>query len=148
MNIYLIYFRFDCCKYMKQKVTSLGKCWELDLQNLAPEWMRKQISPGSESGLQMIVDAQLEEELRGEDGDANAIFSDIYENGFRYYIHPPGANAELTSEGISVSPSRTVYSAIKTISVSSLSQNNNKDDSITAQPIESKKLGKLFRTLA
>ncbi|KAF1770424.1 hypothetical protein GCK72_002242 [Caenorhabditis remanei] len=116
--------RFDCCKYMKQKVTSLGKCWELDLQNLAPEWMRKQISPGSESGLQMIVDAQLEEELRGEDGDANAIFSDIYENGFRYYIHPPGANAELTSEGISVSPSRTVYSAIKTISHNLLNRKN------------------------
>ncbi|UMM12803.1 hypothetical protein L5515_001399 [Caenorhabditis briggsae] len=116
--------RFDCCKYMKPKVTSLGKCWELDLQNLAPEWMRKQISPGSEAGLQMIVDAQLEEELRGEDGDAKAIFSDIYENGFRYYIHPPGANAELSSEGISVSPSRTVYSAIKTVSHNLLSRRN------------------------
>ncbi|EGT45420.1 hypothetical protein CAEBREN_29214 [Caenorhabditis brenneri] len=116
--------RFDCCKYMKQKVTSLGKCWELDLQSLAPEWMRKQISPGSESGLQLIVDAQLEEELRGENGDANAIFSDIYENGFRYYIHPPGANAELSSEGISVSPSRTVYSAIKTVSHNLLNRRN------------------------
>lgn len=103
---------------MKQKITSLGKCWELDLTNLAPDWMRKQISPGVEAGLQIIADARLEEELRGEEEDAGAIFSDLYENGFRYYIHPPGANAELTSEGISVSPSRTVYSAIKTISVS------------------------------
>ncbi|CAI2304032.1 unnamed protein product [Caenorhabditis sp. 36 PRJEB53466] len=116
--------RFDCCKYMSAKITSLGKCWELDLQNLAPDWMRKQISPGVEAGLQIIADARLEEELKGEQGDANAIFSDIYENGFRYYIHPPGANAELSSEGISVSPSRTVYSAIKTVSHNLLNRRN------------------------
>ncbi|CAO4381100.1 unnamed protein product [Caenorhabditis nigoni] len=113
--------RFDCCKYMKPKITSLGKCYELDVQNLAPEWMKKQISPGSGAGLQMIVDAQLEDELRGEDSDASAIFSNIYENGFRYYVHPPGANAELSSEGISVSPSRNVYSAIKAVSHNLLS---------------------------
>lgn len=113
--------RFECCKYMKPKITSLGKCYELDVQNLAPEWMRKQVSPGSGAGLQMIVDAQLEDELKGEEDDANAIFSNIYENGFRYYIHPPGANAELSSEGISVSPSRNVYSAIKAVSHNLLS---------------------------
>ncbi|CAB3407393.1 unnamed protein product [Caenorhabditis bovis] len=107
--------RFNCCDYMTTRILSLGKCFELDLQTNTPEWMRKQTAPGVEAGLQNVVDAHLEEELTGDEANVtNAIFSTTYENGFRYFVHTANRNAELSSEGVSVSPSRTVYSAIKT----------------------------------
>ncbi|CAI5439886.1 unnamed protein product [Caenorhabditis angaria] len=116
--------RFDCCKYMEPKVTSYGKCYQLDLKNLAPEWMHKQISPGSEAGLQIIADARLEEEMNLDTDDADAIYFDIYEQGFRYFVHEPNQKAELASEGISVSPTRVVYSAIKKTTHNLLSRDN------------------------
>uniref|UniRef100_A0A1I7XH21 Amiloride-sensitive sodium channel subunit alpha n=1 Tax=Heterorhabditis bacteriophora TaxID=37862 RepID=A0A1I7XH21_HETBA len=44
--------------------------------------------------------------------DPDPIYSDAFENGFRYYVHAPDTIPYLTSEGISVSPSTRVYSAI------------------------------------
>ncbi|CAB3407391.1 unnamed protein product [Caenorhabditis bovis] len=75
---------FNCCDYMTPRILSLGKCFELDLQTNTPEWMRKQTAPGVEAGLQIILDAHLEEEIRGDmENETNAIFSTYYENGFR-----------------------------------------------------------------
>ncbi|VDO67561.1 unnamed protein product [Heligmosomoides polygyrus] len=45
-------------------------------------------------------------------GDPDPVFYDSFENGFRYYVHPAQAIPYLTSEGISVSPTCRVYSAI------------------------------------
>ncbi|CAI5439889.1 unnamed protein product [Caenorhabditis angaria] len=104
---------FDCCKYVESKILSLGKCYTIDFSLHAPDWMHKQVSSGVEAGLQIIVDAHLEEVLDNDKQYEDILFSDIYENGFRYYIHESNRDPELASEGISVSPSRTVYSAIK-----------------------------------
>lgn len=50
--------------------------------------------------------------------DAEPIFSNAFENGFRYYVHAPDTVPYLVSEGISVSPGTRVYSAISTNTVS------------------------------
>ncbi|PIO76067.1 hypothetical protein TELCIR_01872 [Teladorsagia circumcincta] len=89
----------------------------LNLQNSGKDWMKKQVEAGVTSGLQMVLDAHLEEQFDGTGGDPEPIFSDAFENGFRYYVHTPGAIPYLTSEGISVSPTARVYSAISTSTV-------------------------------
>ncbi|KAK6055318.1 hypothetical protein COOONC_07177 [Cooperia oncophora] len=62
----------------------------------------------------MVLDTHLEEQFDAAAGDPEPVFSDSFENGFRYYVHPPDAIPYLTSEGISVSPTARVYSAIST----------------------------------
>ena len=44
--------------------------------------------------------------------EAAPLFTNAYENGFRYYVHAPDTIPYLVSEGISVSPGSRVYSAI------------------------------------
>ncbi|VDK45604.1 unnamed protein product [Cylicostephanus goldi] len=61
--------------------------------------------------MQIVLDAHLEEQF---DGTGEPIFSDDFENGFRYFVHAPETIPYLVSEGISVSPSTRVYSAIST----------------------------------
>ncbi|CAD6189849.1 unnamed protein product [Caenorhabditis auriculariae] len=106
--------RFECCQLMKPIITGLGKCFQLDLGHRGHEWMRKQKWPGVEAGLQIIADAHLEEVLSKSTDSAGPIFSNLFENGFRYYVHDVSQVPYLSSEGVSASPSTTVYSAIKT----------------------------------
>ncbi|EYC26043.1 hypothetical protein Y032_0011g1529 [Ancylostoma ceylanicum] len=108
--------QFDCCQYMSVIITSLGKCFKLDLRNSDKEWMKKQIEPGVTAGLQIILDAHLEEIFEVIADDIDPIFADDFENGFRYYIHSPNAISYLASDGIIVSPGTSVYSAISTTS--------------------------------
>ena len=43
--------------------------------------------------------------------------AEIFENGFRYYVHDQNAMPYLSTEGISVSPGTKVYSAISPTNV-------------------------------
>ncbi|KAK6727285.1 hypothetical protein RB195_005158 [Necator americanus] len=115
--------QFDCCKYIEPKITNLGKCHSLDMRG-AREWMQKQTVAGVNSGLQIILDAHMEEQFDGTGDDADPIFSNAFENGFRYYVHAPDTIPYLVSEGISVSPGTRVYSAISTNTYVLLSSEN------------------------
>uniref|UniRef100_A0A1I7TQS7 Amiloride-sensitive sodium channel n=1 Tax=Caenorhabditis tropicalis TaxID=1561998 RepID=A0A1I7TQS7_9PELO len=108
--------QFDCCRYMNQSITSLGKCWEI---NLTPE-MKKQASQtiAAKGGLQIVANARQAEQY------TNFHYSSFQENGFRYFIHPPKVSPDLASEGITVSPSRVVNSAIKAILHDLLNRDN------------------------
>ncbi|RCN25016.1 hypothetical protein ANCCAN_29274 [Ancylostoma caninum] len=59
----------------------------------------------------------MEEQFDGTGDDAEPIYTNTFENGFRYYVHAPDTIPYLVSEGISVSPGSTVYSAISTETV-------------------------------
>ncbi|KAK5975130.1 hypothetical protein GCK32_017181, partial [Trichostrongylus colubriformis] len=105
--------QFDCCKFMEPRLTNLGKCHSLDMRN-ARDWMQKQTVAGVNAGLQIILDVHMEEQFAGSEEDADPIFSNAFENGFRYYVHAQDTIPYLVSEGISVSPGTRVYSAIST----------------------------------
>ncbi|VDP04133.1 unnamed protein product [Heligmosomoides polygyrus] len=115
--------QFDCCKFMEPRLTNLGKCHTLDMR-AAREWMQKQTVAGVNAGLQIILDAHMEEQFDGTGDDAEPIFSNAFENGFRYYVHAPDTVPYLVSEGISVSPGTRVYSAISTNTYVLLSSEN------------------------
>ncbi|CAJ0592574.1 unnamed protein product [Cylicocyclus nassatus] len=106
--------QFVCCQHMNAILTNLGKCYTLDMQGSGKDWMQKQLEAGVTAGLQIVLDAHLEEQFDGTGDDPEPIFSDDFENGFRYFVHAPETIPYLVSEGISVSPSTRVYSAIST----------------------------------
>uniref|UniRef100_A0A1I7XGY8 Amiloride-sensitive sodium channel n=1 Tax=Heterorhabditis bacteriophora TaxID=37862 RepID=A0A1I7XGY8_HETBA len=106
--------QFDCCKYMRPVLTNLGKCYSLDMKGSSKEWMHKQTSAGVNAGLQIILDAHMEEQFDGTVDGVDPIFSNAFENGYRYYVHAAETIPTLVSEGISVSTSTRVYSAITT----------------------------------
>lgn len=56
---------FDCCAFMTPVLTNLGKCWTLNVQNSGVDWMQKQATAGVNAGLQLILDAHLEEQFDG-----------------------------------------------------------------------------------
>lgn len=100
---------------MTQSITSLGRCWELNLRNETDAWLTKKGRSGTspKTGLQIIANARQSEQF------INFHYSSFQENGFRYFIHPPHVSPDLAAEGITVSPSRVVNSAIKTVLVRS-----------------------------
>ncbi|CAI4225808.1 unnamed protein product [Auanema sp. JU1783] len=107
--------QFDCCKYMTPVLTNMGKCYTLNLQDSGQEWLEKQTTSGVNAGLEIILDTHLEEQFDGtEELEAEPIFYSNYENGYRFYVHPINTIPYFSSEGISVSPSVRVYSAIIT----------------------------------
>ncbi|CAI2353298.1 unnamed protein product [Caenorhabditis sp. 36 PRJEB53466] len=112
--------RFDCCDFMSQTITSLGRCWVMNFQNRSEIWMKKQVSPriSAKAGLQIIANAKHEEQF------TSFHYSSFQENGFRYFIHPPTTSPDLASEGITVSPSRVVNTAIKAVLHDLLNRHN------------------------
>ncbi|CAD6189854.1 unnamed protein product [Caenorhabditis auriculariae] len=104
--------RFDCCRYTRPVFSDLGKCYTLDVQGSDKEWMHKQVEPGIAAGLQIILDSHLEEVFNLADDGVPPVFSNTYENGFRYYVHDSQSVPFLSTEGISVSPNSVVYSAL------------------------------------
>uniref|UniRef100_A0A8R1DYJ5 Uncharacterized protein n=1 Tax=Caenorhabditis japonica TaxID=281687 RepID=A0A8R1DYJ5_CAEJA len=102
---------FNCCSFMTQSITTLGKCWQLSIQNVPELWIKKQSSSSMSTklGLQIVANARHEEQF------ADFHYSSFQENGFRYFVHPPADNPDLAAEGITVSPSRIVNSAIKAV---------------------------------
>ncbi|PIC22836.1 hypothetical protein B9Z55_016755 [Caenorhabditis nigoni] len=110
--------RFNCCEFMTQSTTSLGKCWEINLQNGSELWMQKSQRISPKAGLQIVANARHAEQF------TSFHYSSFQENGFRYFIHPPQVSPDLESEGITVSPSRIVNSAIKAILHDLLNRDN------------------------
>ncbi|KAJ1362721.1 hypothetical protein KIN20_022381 [Parelaphostrongylus tenuis] len=106
--------QFNCCQYAHEILTNLGKCYTLNIKNSEKEWMKRQVETGVTAGLQMILDAHLEEQFDGTDSDSDPEFVSVFENGYRYFVHDPNTVPYLVSEGVSVSPSMRVYSAIST----------------------------------
>ncbi|CAJ0564353.1 unnamed protein product, partial [Mesorhabditis spiculigera] len=114
--------KFDCCSKAQQTVTSLGKCYTISLWETRE--MKKQISPGEYSGLQILLDSQLGEIYRGSGTESDPVFTNSFENGFRFYVHDRKMMSFITSEGISVSPGSRVYSSIETEKFKRLPQND------------------------
>uniref|UniRef100_A0A158P5Q6 Amiloride-sensitive sodium channel n=1 Tax=Angiostrongylus cantonensis TaxID=6313 RepID=A0A158P5Q6_ANGCA len=99
--------RFDCCQYAHAILTNLGKCYTsgyhfLSIQHAIYLFLKP-------CRLQIVLDAHLEEQFDGTDE-----FINVFENGYRYYVHDPSTIPYLASEGVSVSPTMRVYSAIST----------------------------------
>ncbi|EPB65764.1 hypothetical protein ANCCEY_15167, partial [Ancylostoma ceylanicum] len=59
--------QFDCCKYIQPKMTNMGNCHSLDMRG-ARDWMQKQTVAGVNAGLQIILDAHMEEQFDGTGG--------------------------------------------------------------------------------
>ncbi|CAJ0933218.1 unnamed protein product, partial [Mesorhabditis belari] len=104
--------KFNCCANVKETITSLGKCYTVDLRD--SDEMDKQISPGEYNGLQIVLDSQLGQIYRGSGTESDPVFTNSFENGFRFYVHDREMMSFITSEGISVSPGSRVYSSIET----------------------------------
>ncbi|VDM67654.1 unnamed protein product [Strongylus vulgaris] len=60
--------QFNCCQYMSAILTNLGKCFTLDMHGSGKDWMQKQMEAGVTAGLQIILDAHLEEQFDGTGG--------------------------------------------------------------------------------
>ncbi|KAI1721769.1 amiloride-sensitive sodium channel domain-containing protein [Ditylenchus destructor] len=103
---------FNCCQYAKGVLTDIGKCYQLDLSKSDEPWLKQQVQPGVNNGLQVIADFHIEQQIGGFEMDSSAPFSNEFETGFRYYVHGSGTMPYLSTEGISVSPGTKVYSAI------------------------------------
>ncbi|GMT30379.1 hypothetical protein PFISCL1PPCAC_21676, partial [Pristionchus fissidentatus] len=103
---------FDCCKYTKSVLTSFGRCQVLNMRDANIEWMRRQKEEGVDGGLQIVLDAHLEEQVDFFSED-EPIFTNQYENGFWYYVDEPMSDTYRGAEGISVSPGDRVYSNLQ-----------------------------------
>ncbi|KHJ96065.1 hypothetical protein OESDEN_03975 [Oesophagostomum dentatum] len=60
--------QFNCCQFSTAILTNLGKCYTLDMQASGKDWMQKQMEAGVTAGLQLILDAHLEEQFDGTGG--------------------------------------------------------------------------------
>ncbi|GMT29616.1 hypothetical protein PFISCL1PPCAC_20913, partial [Pristionchus fissidentatus] len=103
---------FDCCRHSKARLTSLGRCHELTLSEANVEWMKKQTEGGDKAGLQIVLDAHLHEQVKDIQDNTEAVLSNQFENGFRFYVVEPATSTYTSSQGINVSPGDCVYSAL------------------------------------
>ncbi|CCD63873.1 DEgenerin Like [Caenorhabditis elegans] len=102
---------FDCCTLSTEVLTPLGKCFTLDLSSSTKASMHKQTEPGIQAGLAITLDAHLEEQFDGSNG-MDALFTNSFVNGFRYFVHPPNTIPHLSSDEFTVSPNTVAFSAI------------------------------------
>uniref|UniRef100_A0AAF5D650 Uncharacterized protein n=1 Tax=Strongyloides stercoralis TaxID=6248 RepID=A0AAF5D650_STRER len=104
---------FDCCEEAQPILTDLGKCYLLNLGKSKHTWLNNQRQSGINNGLLVIADYHTDEQIGySEETAEESVFSNQFENGFRYYIHDDKNIPYLSTEGISISPKKRVYSAI------------------------------------
>ncbi|GMT02594.1 hypothetical protein PENTCL1PPCAC_24768, partial [Pristionchus entomophagus] len=103
---------FDCCEFSRARLTSLGRCHEIALSDARVEWMKKQTEGGDKAGLQIVLDAHLHEQVKDIQDNTEAVLSNQFENGFRFYVVEPETSTYTSSQGINVSPGDLVYSAL------------------------------------
>uniref|UniRef100_A0A914LTB7 Uncharacterized protein n=1 Tax=Meloidogyne incognita TaxID=6306 RepID=A0A914LTB7_MELIC len=115
--------QFDCCLYAKGILTDIGKCYQLNFDEADQSWLKHQVQAGINNGLQIIADAHTEEQIVSAAINSGHALAEIFENGFRYYVHDQNAMPYLSTEGISVSPGTKVYSAISPTNYLLLSHN-------------------------
>ncbi|KAF1770423.1 hypothetical protein GCK72_002241 [Caenorhabditis remanei] len=103
---------FDCCALATPILTPLGKCFTIDLSKSPKSFMHKQTEPGIQAGLAITLDAHLEEQFDGTSNSMEALFTNSFVDGFRYFVHPPNTVPHLASDEFTVSPNSVAYSAI------------------------------------
>uniref|UniRef100_A0A915NCB7 Cyclic nucleotide-binding domain-containing protein n=1 Tax=Meloidogyne javanica TaxID=6303 RepID=A0A915NCB7_MELJA len=101
----------------------VGKCYQLNFDEADQSWLKHQVQAGINNGLQIIADAHTEEQIVSAAINSGHALAEIFENGFRYYVHDQNAMPYLSTEGISVSPGTKVYSAISPTNYLLLSHN-------------------------
>ncbi|GMS82328.1 hypothetical protein PENTCL1PPCAC_4503, partial [Pristionchus entomophagus] len=102
---------FDCCQYATTIMTDLGLCQVLNLQASPTVWMRKQTTSSEEGGLQIVLDAHLEE-LIDDSLNSEPVFTTRFENGFKLYVEEVDASTYNPSTGIVVSPGDIIYTGV------------------------------------
>lgn len=113
-------FSFDCCSLASPLLTPLGKCYTIDLSRSSKASMHKQTEPGIQAGLQITLDAHIEEQFDEENDMMPALFTNSFVDGFRYFVHPPNTVPHLASDEFTVSPNSVAYSAISSDRVISI----------------------------
>ncbi|PAV56562.1 hypothetical protein WR25_17549 [Diploscapter pachys] len=105
----------DCCANAKPILTNFGKCYILGLQNNAEKWIHRQKESGLNAGIQIILDAQLDEQfvLDFEKGNRSRLLINDYERGFRYFLQKTGTIPNFIGGGFSVSPDTITYTSIR-----------------------------------
>lgn len=135
---------FDCCKYAKPILTDMGLCHRLELSNADVKFLRTQTNSGVTNGLQIIADSDKDDQAKllfdsdndnenvtsflnlvdhlrvNSKMDVTGLFSQIFDAGFRYFVHADTEFPSLSTEGITVSPGTRVYSGISPIRVKKL----------------------------
>ncbi|GMR45392.1 hypothetical protein PMAYCL1PPCAC_15587, partial [Pristionchus mayeri] len=101
---------FDCCSYSQSVLTSRGLCYYLNLRD-AGDGMSSQKESSETAGLQLILDAHRDEKIP----DIGMALSNPIDAGFRFYVDEPETSTYSTSQGISVSPSDVVYTAVSLV---------------------------------
>ncbi|KHN87659.1 Acid-sensing ion channel 4 [Toxocara canis] len=103
-------YEIDCCRMSKRILTDLGWCFTFSVG----ETTIKQRLPGIFNGLQVILDAGLNEtvDISYIKGGAIPIFSNNIENGFRIYVRNGDELAYSSTEGLTLSPSYRAYVAL------------------------------------
>ncbi|GMS95006.1 hypothetical protein PENTCL1PPCAC_17181 [Pristionchus entomophagus] len=102
---------FNCCDYSTPILSELGLCQVLNLQASPFAWMRKQTEATETAGLQIILDAHMEEVL-DVSLPTDKVFNVQFENGFKFYLEEPDTTISKTSQGITVSPGDAVYTSV------------------------------------
>uniref|UniRef100_A0AC35F2U8 Uncharacterized protein n=1 Tax=Panagrolaimus sp. PS1159 TaxID=55785 RepID=A0AC35F2U8_9BILA len=129
---------FNCCKYAQPILTDMGLCFRLELAKADEIFLQSQIHSGVANGLQIIADCHKEDEVEMQSNsdsdeetvdsflrlldqlisgiksksDITGLFAQVFDVGFRYYVHSDSELPALSSEGITVSPGTRVYSAV------------------------------------
>uniref|UniRef100_A0AC34F5L0 Uncharacterized protein n=1 Tax=Panagrolaimus sp. ES5 TaxID=591445 RepID=A0AC34F5L0_9BILA len=131
---------FNCCKYAQPILTDMGLCYRLELAKADEIFLQSQIHAGVANGLQIIADCHKEDQIEMESSansdseeetvdsflrlldqlisgiksksDITGLFAQVFDVGFRYYVHSDSELPALSSEGITVSPGTRVYSAV------------------------------------
>uniref|UniRef100_A0A914Z555 Uncharacterized protein n=1 Tax=Panagrolaimus superbus TaxID=310955 RepID=A0A914Z555_9BILA len=140
---------FNCCKYAQPILTDMGLCYRLELAKADEIFLQSQIHAGVANGLQIIADCHKEDQVEMESSSSNSdseeetvdsflrlldqlisgiksksditgLFAQVFDVGFRYYVHSDSELPALSSEGITVSPGTRVYSAVSPNRVRSL----------------------------
>uniref|UniRef100_A0A914YS33 Uncharacterized protein n=1 Tax=Panagrolaimus superbus TaxID=310955 RepID=A0A914YS33_9BILA len=117
----------------------MGLCHRLELSNADVIFLRTQTNSGVTNGLQIIADSDKEDQTKllfdsdkdnenitsflnlidylrvNSKMDVRGLFSQIFEAGFRYFVHADTEFPSLSTEGITVSPGTRVYSGISPI---------------------------------
>ncbi|GMT23152.1 hypothetical protein PFISCL1PPCAC_14449, partial [Pristionchus fissidentatus] len=114
---------FNCCNYSTSVLSELGLCQVLNLQDSPYAWMRKQTEATETAGLEIILDAHLEEVL-DVSLSTDKVFNTQFGNGFKFYIEEPHTTTSKSSQGITVSPGDIVYTSVALTAHALLDTNN------------------------
>uniref|UniRef100_A0AC35FMY2 Uncharacterized protein n=1 Tax=Panagrolaimus sp. PS1159 TaxID=55785 RepID=A0AC35FMY2_9BILA len=115
---------FDCCKYAKPILTDMGLCHRFEFSSADVIYLRSQTNSGVTNGLQIIADSDKNDQAKllfdsdsdnenvtsflnlvdhlrvNSKMDVTGLFSQIFDSGFRYFVHSDTEYPSLSTEGI------------------------------------------------